>query len=56
MKPYNFKSNNWSEERYNKNELWNSNGQYDPTGILSSYKTNQDNLQLLSFRQLLVQE
>ena len=36
---YNFKSNDWSKERYNKNELWNSNGQYYPTGILSSYKS-----------------
>ena len=40
MEVYNFKSNNWSQERYNKNELWNSNGQYDPTGLLTNYKTN----------------
>ena len=40
IEPYKFKTNNWSEERYAKNELWNSNGQYDPTGILSRYKTN----------------
>ena len=46
MEVYNFKSNNWSQERYNKNELWNSNGQYDPTGLLTNYKTNDAHAQM----------
>ena len=54
MKPYNFKSNDWSKERYNKNELWNSNGQYDPTGILSRYKTNDAFIQVNEIKKYLL--
>ena len=36
-KPYNFISNEWSQERYDKNILYNSQGIHQPTG---RHKTN----------------
>lgn len=44
--PYKFKSNNWSQERYDKNELLNSDGQHDPVGMLGRYKTNDAEVQI----------
>ena len=40
IEPYKFTSNNWSEKRYNDNELWNSDGIHNPVGSLGGYKTN----------------
>ena len=40
MKPFKFTRNEWSQERYDKNELLNSDGVHNPVGMLGGYKTN----------------
>lgn len=40
MKPFKFATNEWSQERYDKNELLNSDGIHNPVGMLGGYKTN----------------
>ena len=40
MKPFKFARNEWSQERYDKNELLNSDGVHNPVGMLGGYKTN----------------
>ena len=40
MKPFKFTRNEWSQERYDKNELLNSDGVHNPVGMLGNYKTN----------------
>jgi len=55
ISPYKFKSNEWSQERYDENKLLNSNGEYDPVGLFGRYKTNDAEMQVNAVKPHLTQ-
>ena len=48
--PYEFESNDWSQERYDNNWLLNSDKLHDPIGTLGKYKTNDAEEQVASIK------